>query len=95
MLRIQSVLCMSLFISSPGVLGVEFHFDCELRDGSSDNPEHGQLVLIANVERLPTEALVISTTFMRLDYKARFLGEGRFLPDSGTGKPRVHGLSRK
>ena len=56
MLRIQSVLCMSLFISSPGVLGVEFHFDCELRDGSSDNPEHGQLVLIANVERLPTEA---------------------------------------
>ena len=47
---------LALFISSPCVLGVEFHFDCELRDASSVSPEHGKLVLTANVVRLPTEA---------------------------------------
>jgi len=47
---------LALFISSPCVLGVEFHFDCELRDASGVSPEHGKLVLTANVVRLPTEA---------------------------------------
>ena len=50
-------LLLALFISSPCVLGVEFHFDCELRDASSVSP--GELVLTANVGRLPTEAELI------------------------------------
>ena len=50
-------LLLALFISSPCVLGVEFHFDCELRDASSVSP--GELVLTANIGRLPTEAELI------------------------------------
>ena len=49
-------LLLALFISSPYVLGVEFHFNCELRDATSVSPEHGELVLTANMDRLPTEA---------------------------------------
>lgn len=52
----QVLALLALFISSPCVLGVEFHFDCEFRDASSVSPEHGKLVLTANVVRLPTEA---------------------------------------
>ena len=32
----------ALFISSPCVLGVEFHFNCDFRDASSVSPEHGR-----------------------------------------------------
>ena len=55
----QVLALLALFISSPCVLGVEFHFDCELRDASSVSPEHGELVLTANVVKLPTEAELI------------------------------------